>query len=536
MLGNHLSIAVLCFLCLGTLCRGSGVNDDAAEMGAFRLHAVQVYEALHIPNTNSLPGCRPLAVDLSLATSMTKSPLYLEQRSGGALSRGTGEQMPVGWGVVNAQANVSREYPLCAVAVQIPYLKSAGPITVSQRASSGQKGENNWSLSSFESPLTPPPSSNKEFLPITIDLHLPNPVLTEEMRLVQRSAAATTELAGGGVEMRINLGHVQTNFSMGSLPSFVTMQLPASVTVSPSSVAQRSGVLPMGVDVFGLPSTIQIVLHDARGSYGLDPLVVCISTLAPVNANVLTVAYRDNLSPITAPVVSGRNVYLRDPLNVSLLPVALNKTIALCRDPKQLDRMIIDNYLNAVKGGNDSRWDPRASRELLNYIVTYPLTQEGYEIYALLVARTPGNTEKRRLSNLEALATRAFGESAAPAMTYYTACHLYRALDYEGAMLYIDRCESLLPANPERIRILRALCLTQLNRAGESVAVLKKLQADFPNSPLMPDIMFMEGWIWFQDGKNDEARPIMDVIVKKYGQSSVSRQAKQVLDELNMTR
>jgi TolA-binding protein len=103
-------------------------------------------------------------------------------------------------------------------------------------------------------------------------------------------------------------------------------------------------------------------------------------------------------------------------------------------------------------------------------------------------------------------------------------------------MLYIDRCESLLPANPERIRILRALCLTQLNRAGESVAVLKKLQADFPNSPLMPDIMFMEGWIWFQDGKNDEARPIMDVIVKKYGQSSVSRQAKQVLDELNMTR
>jgi TolA-binding protein len=52
----------------------------------------------------------------------------------------------------------------------------------------------------------------------------------------------------------------------------------------------------------------------------------------------------------------------------------------------------------------------------------------------------------------------------------------------------------------------------------------------------MPDIMFMEGWIWFQDGKNDEARPIMDVIVKKYGQSSVSRQAKQVLDELNMTR
>ena len=407
MMEKYLITGAVYLLGLGGPCLGEVARDDIGALGALRVHANQIYDSLHIPNTNSVIECRPL----------------------------------------------------------------------------------------------------------TVDLHQTAAILNDAVCLTQRSA-----------------------FTLDCVPQYVGMHYPDSVPVNQMWVVSRSDVLPEGGNAWVSPPKFGVLLQNKQDSTSLDCFVVRNPSLNPVNIGLLSVACQSDVRPIPGTGFAVQVVAFRDQSGASLSPVGLSNSVPLCCDPQRVDRMIVDNYLTAANDGGDGKWDSGASRDLLNYIVKYPLTQEGYDIYALLVAHTPGNTEKRRLSNLNALATEAFGERASPVMSYYTACHLYRALDYEGAISYIDRCENQFPANPERIRILRALCLTQLNRTGEAIALLKKLQTDFPNSPLMPDIMFMEGWMWFQDGKNDQARSIMDVIVAKYGTTGVAVQARQVLDELNVPR
>lgn len=429
MFEKYLRIAVVQLLGMGAMCIGADVGGDACELGAFRVHAIKLYEALNIPNANSLIECRLVPVDLHLYASETSGVVRLEQRLGGGL--------PV------------------------------------------------WSALGLE---------------------------------------VTT---------------VQTNSLMDGWSRIISLTLPPSYDSGPVSVTQRSDMLPAYGTIGPLSAPIPVFFKDNRDLDSLDVAFTCSSSFSEANKVPIPPPCRLMLclgSEIPSARAGGKEVAYHGHLPAVMLPFVLTNSLVLYGDSQRLDRMIVDNILEAEKTGGHGKRDFAVSRELLNYIVTYPLTQDGYDIFAILVSRTPGNTEKRRLANLGAMATDTFGERAAPVMTYYTACHLYRALDYDGALTYIDRYESQYSSNPERVRILKALCLTQMNRAEEAIAILKKLQTDMPDSPLRPDIMFMEGWIWFQNGNKDQARSIMEVLVKKFHGSRATSQAKQILDELNEER
>lgn len=217
------------------------------------------------------------------------------------------------------------------------------------------------------------------------------------------------------------------------------------------------------------------------------------------------------------------------------LPIELAGSVVRCRDEREVDKLLVDNLLEGLESGQ-RRWDAPACRELLDYVIKYPLSHDGYEVFAALLARTPGNTVQRRLTTLSAMAKEAHGDQALPVITYYTACHLYATYDYKGAMAYLDRCEKDFEATPERLRILRALCLAQLNRAGEALAILRQLQVDRPDSALMAEVLFVEGWTCLQMGNVDDARAILQTVTRDHRASDVARQARAILDDMNELR
>ncbi len=217
------------------------------------------------------------------------------------------------------------------------------------------------------------------------------------------------------------------------------------------------------------------------------------------------------------------------------LPIALADTVVLCREEREVDKFLVDNLLEGLASGQ-RRWDAPACRELLDYVIKYPLSHDGYEVFAALLARTPGNTVQRRLTTLTAMATEAHGDQAIPVITYYTACHLYATYDYKGAMAFLDRCEKDFEATPERLRILRALCLTQLNRAEEALTILRQLQVDRPDSALMAEVLFVEGWTCLQMGNVEQARAILHTVTHNHRASDVARQARAILDDMNELR
>ena len=197
-----------------------------------------------------------------------------------------------------------------------------------------------------------------------------------------------------------------------------------------------------------------------------------------------------------------------------------------------LDYALIALLRQEIAEGRLNARHPQLRERLAGYVAQYPFTPEAYAVFNLLLDASGGNTPRRRRDSLLAWAAAAEAGKFEPIMCYYAAYDLFRQKSYAQALEFARAYLVRHAPHHDRVHMLRALCLTQTGAVEEAQAEILKLIQDFPDSPLIPEALFLNAGVLFQNGQMPEAQTALQTLSRKYPKTTSGAKAAQVLADL----
>jgi TolA-binding protein len=165
-------------------------------------------------------------------------------------------------------------------------------------------------------------------------------------------------------------------------------------------------------------------------------------------------------------------------------------------------------------------------------MVGQPFTRQAYDLFICLYDTTPGSDDRRRAIALrEWVATRSV-PGAGPLVLYYCALRAYENGATDVALALVKEYRSTVGANRTRATILKAMCEARTNRFDEALRTLADTAAAEESEELAAETLFLRGWIFFQQGKSDQARTALQDVLRRFPRAPASQRAKAALDGL----
>ena len=181
---------------------------------------------------------------------------------------------------------------------------------------------------------------------------------------------------------------------------------------------------------------------------------------------------------------------------------------------------------------HDHKRDPSMRLELAWVMHLDPFSGNAENVFSWITDGFPGRNPKERVANLVKWAEGYDDGKYLPDALYNSAYFSYRGSDYDRAVTFVDRYLDTVQRNQDRLLTLKALCLAQKNDLPTALALLEKIQHDYPDSPMLPQALFLRGWIYLNDQKTEEARTAFANVVAKYPDDAFGKKARQILDSI----
>ena len=323
----------------------------------------------------------------------------------------------------------------------------------------------------------------------------------------------------------------------GAVTGSLDLVLAALPTANPSPRMLALNA-PAGTGPDDRPSVLAITNAPPAISQGrLDPVSVALddTTLAS-RLDVGTVAKlaRDlaDLEQKAASAIPTPEAMARLASRLSPGILELGYSNAWGNGSEYVDLLIVSNVMDAARSGLLNPRNPELRGSLIWYVESYPYTPEAYRIFQFLVSNAPGNTDERKLAALGGWAQKFEKGRARQVVTYYTAYHLFRIKDYEKSIAWADEYMKGFADDHDRLYLLKALCHVQRGWNAEALVAVRKVKDEFPDSPLIPEALFLEGWALLQTGKPAEARVVLQGLAAKHATSVSADKAREILRDM----
>jgi len=172
-------------------------------------------------------------------------------------------------------------------------------------------------------------------------------------------------------------------------------------------------------------------------------------------------------------------------------------------------------------------------RPYLAYMIENPERRDPDTIFGLMLVGCAGNNDTARIA-LALKWSKEFEDGRyAGAVEYYTARYAFLSGSYKEAIL---RCRDIAKNYPPYVvkaMLLEALSAAHLSDTKTAHAVLSKIIEEYPDSPDIPEVRYMEAWIAVEEMRDDDAKVILGNIVSNYPGTPTARKARQMLQSLN---
>lgn len=206
-----------------------------------------------------------------------------------------------------------------------------------------------------------------------------------------------------------------------------------------------------------------------------------------------------------------------------------NGMVESLRLAAEIDAMRINNLLDGVDIQRQGRRNPEAWAQMVSFLREYPFVPMADKVYGLLQAGMPGNTPAKRKTSLMAWVKGNVADADRPILDYYAAYHAYSARNYDEALKDIGEYKTSYAVHGDRIGLLEALCRVNQNQMAQAKEVLDEMTKKYGQSPVMPEALYLQGWISIQMQRREEGLECLKILVANYPQSESAIRAGDLL-------
>lgn len=195
----------------------------------------------------------------------------------------------------------------------------------------------------------------------------------------------------------------------------------------------------------------------------------------------------------------------------------------------EIDALRIRYLLEDLEKQKQNWARPDIRTQMVSCLCEYSFTPFANTVYGMLLESMSGQSPAKRQSSLAAWVKENVTEADLPVLDYYAAYRAYTALSYDEALKKIGEYKATHSVFRDRIAMLEALCWANQNQFPKAKEALDELEQKYAQSSLLPEALYLQGWVSIQMQKRDEGIQILKTLVSRYPGSEPAQRAGDLL-------